>query len=572
MSNKFCGPDIIKFFSVEPIPPNPCSFEPISVQNLEGCQFLNITGYTGPTINLPNLSLTDINGAYDTTQMVSGLTISNGEITSFTLDGCGLSIDVNAPSPFPINLNNSDGCKINSIVTDPSGTFVLDDTQFTDTSGVFGTSPISKNININAYISSISASTDGCDTIIQIEDCFPLDIVNTFGCTIDTVDECCKGKIWNARLGSGAFIQNIDLVNCGGKVYTDPTRYDGLGIYQFCHAGLTQPNVQVQSGSILWTDTGERCNMPVILDNPSITDDDGLFGNYASGSDIVIENGTIDTITTSACTTTITLSAASSPSGIAYKESRPYIATTSFATGDSTYFFNLGAYDRTNPTFPEYYAEIDFTATQADVRVTPATGTLLIDSVGPTMLQNNNAFGNKFRFTDSLGNPSDASVGSNIFAHTDWRSHSFSGAVDKYVIDHLTGWGYDIQYLQVGTFFNMDTSTSDGQDWTDWMNSIASLGTHRTFTDWLPLDISDEPSMLQGMVATNWASSFFIFEPTNVGISRGSIITGDSSLSNIFYGLIDNNNTAAVLGVIGTIGSNSFAFRIMNCFVKRKHY
>ena len=446
MSNKFCGPDIIKFFSVEPIPPNPCSFEPISVQNLEGCQFLNITGYTGPTINLPNLSLTDINGAYDTTQMVSGLTISNGEITSFTLDGCGLSIDVNAPSPFPINLNNSDGCNIGLISTDPSGTFILDDTEFTDLSGVFDTSPISKNININAYISSISASTDGCETIIQIEDCFPLDIVNTSGCTIDTIDECCKGNIWNARLGSGSFIQDIDLVNCGGKVYTDPTRYDGTGIYQFCHAGLTQPNVQVQSGSILWTDTGERCNMPVILNNPSITDDDGLFGNYPAANNLIIENGTVDTITTSGCTTTITLNevvGAITYPQVIYHRNPSY---TSGATGDYPYLYNTGYFDLWLPTVP-----VDMIRLGSD----------------NFTLAENNRFGNNSRYTSTDGTPSD--VGTARF--------SSYGTGTKYIVrDNFFG---IMWYNQPsgGSSTTLDNSQSE----VDTLNSISFGG----YSDWI---------------------------------------------------------------------------------------
>jgi len=74
------------------------------------------------------------------------------------------------------------------------------------------------------------------------------------------------------------------------------------------------------------------------------------------------------------------------PSGIAYQ--RPILTgqTTSYRTGDDAWHLANGTYDYTPPTYPDSYAQLD----NADA--TPFI-TLL----------NNNAYGNKNRFTDENG-------------------------------------------------------------------------------------------------------------------------------------------------------------------------
>tara|TARA_R110000751_G_scaffold88112_5_gene174325 strand:- start:1762 stop:2601 length:840 start_codon:yes stop_codon:yes gene_type:complete len=260
------------------------------------------------------------------------------------------------------------------------------------------------------------------------------------------------------------------------------------------------------------------------------------------------------------------------PSGIAYQLRVPVILNGSFATGDSPYYFSLGTFSRTLPVYPDTFSQIDYQAEQSAVRVTPATGTTATDSVSPTVLLSNNAFGNKLRFTDDIGNGSDAIIGSNIWAHVDWERHSFTGATSGYVIDHLTGFGYDTYYLTDGTFFNMNVTTADGQDWDAWMNAISSLGTHKTYTGWIPVDLSDEAALTQQVnTSTFWASDFFTFESTQGGASRGTIITGESVDSSNFLPFYDSSNADVVIG-LGKAGSSSFVYRIANCFIKRKHY
>ena len=261
-----------------------------------------------------------------------------------------------------------------------------------------------------------------------------------------------------------------------------------------------------------------------------------------------------------------------SPTGFAYQLTAPVILNGSFATGDSPYYFSLGTFARTLPVYPETFAEINYEAEQSDVRVTPATGTSSTDSVSPTVLISNNEFSNKLRFTDDIGNGSDATVGSNIWAHVDWQGHSFAGATSGYVIDHLTGWAYDTTYLTDGAFFNMNITTADGQSWDDWMNAISTLGTHLTYTGWIPIDLSDGSALTQAVNASGfWASDFFTFETTQGGATRGTFITGESVDSSNFLPFYDSSNGDVVIA-LGKAGSSSFVYRIANCFIKRKHY
>ena len=262
-----------------------------------------------------------------------------------------------------------------------------------------------------------------------------------------------------------------------------------------------------------------------------------------------------------------------SPSGIAYQQVFPLFSVNiSYAVGDSISRYYAGEYDRVNPVYPASYAMVDYTAVQSDVRVTPATGTLSTDPVSPTILVNNNAFGNRYRFTDDAGNPSDASVGSNIWAHVNWRSHSFTGATDQYVIDHLTGWGYCTEYVQDGTFYNM-TPAPNGQSWNDWMIFTSTMGTYKGMTGWMPLDLSDffGPAGVAAIPTGLWGDFFWSFEPTEAGISRGSFITGESTTASGFEQIRDTGNAIAVDG-LGKVTGTGFAQRIANLFVKRIHY
>lgn len=261
-----------------------------------------------------------------------------------------------------------------------------------------------------------------------------------------------------------------------------------------------------------------------------------------------------------------------SPSGIAYQQMAPlFTDAVSYSAGDSVSRYYAGEYERINPVYPAVYAMVDYTAIQSDIRVTPATGTLSTDPISPTLLVNNNAFGNRYRYTDDAGNPSDVAVGSNIWAHINWRSHSFTGATDQYVIDHLTGWGYTTEYVLDGVKYNQ--TVANGQSWGDWMVFTTTVGTYKGMTGWMPLDMSDfsGPAGIAAIPLAVWADFFWSFQPTDVSISRGGFITGESVNSVAYSRIRDTGNTIAV-DTLGKATGTTFDYRNMNLFMKRKHY
>ena len=272
----------------------------------------------------------------------------------------------------------------------------------------------------------------------------------------------------------------------------------------------------------------------------------------------------------------VVLPAPPAPSGIAYKAVAPMSMLPLFTSvNDSRAYFLAGRYDRTNPSQPVSYAEIDSAATQADVRVTPATGTLSTDSVIHTILKDNNAFGNKLRFTDSLGRSSDATVGSNLYAHVDWLGHSWSGAEPYYVIDHLTGDGYYVKYVVDSGDYNL-TNTAVGKSWQDWMTAIPLLSL-AGFNDWMPLDCcSLRPHINKANVFENWAANFFISSRATGEIAgqtdnRVLFVTGENANSLTFNSLYDSGN-AITIQALNKGTSGGFFQVIANVFPIRRHY
>ncbi len=259
-------------------------------------------------------------------------------------------------------------------------------------------------------------------------------------------------------------------------------------------------------------------------------------------------------------------------SGIVYEPQHP-TANFSMITGDSWYNFTSGNYDRTIPALPSSYATIKRNATQADVRATPATGTSGTDAVTPTILEENNAFGNKFRYTDDQGNASNATVGSNLMAHVDWVNHNWAsaGSTAYYVIDHLTGFGYTVQYEDDGGIYNLQ-NTANGQTWEDWIAYIN--GTHHGYTGWMPLDCG-EVMNAHGACAQpqlTWADNFFKFQAL-AGSTRGAFLTGEtSSIVNTGFLLIFDTGNLDLIRSCTKAKDGSFFNRIANCFMKRKHY
>lgn len=186
--------------------------------------------------------------------------------------------------------------------------------------------------------------------------------------------------------------------------------------YTLPSSGLV--NILNSDGSFDVTKTS--ADSPYTLPDIQFTDSDGTTSIVPSVKDIVAAPCVL-------------------PSKIAYK--RPLFTgqETEYRTGDAGYRFQNGIDDYTPPAYPLNYARLD------------------LSSVTPYLtLVDNNAFGNKNRFTDSLG--------TQLYA-------------DSYVIDHLSGKGL---YFRLGFVGN-------------WNNCIdqAFNSVQNGFNDWYCLDVND---------------------------------------------------------------------------------
>jgi hypothetical protein len=144
------------------------------------------------------------------------------------------------------------------------------------------------------------------------------------------------------------------------------------------------------------------------------------------------------------------------PSGILYQRP-PITQRTSYRSGDTGWAYANGYYDySTDPINPAVIQQLDYTDT---------TNFFF-------KLKFNNAFGNKNRFTNSLGVNNNASgrlVGM-----------SFTGALSNYVIDNLTGWAF--------TSFDNGSAVS----WNGTIDSIAArrAASYLGYNDWIPVSLA----------------------------------------------------------------------------------
>ena len=307
----------------------------------------------------------------------------------------------------------------------------------------------------------------------------------------------------------------------------------------------------------------------IVIPDVTITDSASSTTNTENAINILLPNTTVTSASTSGGVMTINTPSAVTPSGICYQNTHPVFAT-SFVSDDSYDSFLDGDYDSTPPTFPEAFAQLDYDAEQSAVRATPASGTAATDKVGITMLKQNNAFGNKFRFTDDQGNASDATVGSNLWAHVDWNNHSWTGATQYYVIDHLTGWGYTQKYADDGGNVNLNTGSNT---WAQWIAYISTVTWESTYSGFIPLDLSELNNAHGAKCMPNevWASEFFEFDAAVSGSGRGAFLTGESLDSSNFYQIYDSGNNDMCLELTKAT-SSGFQSRLTNVFMKRKHY
>jgi len=257
---------------------------------------------------------------------------------------------------------------------------------------------------------------------------------------------------------------------------------------------------------------------------------------------------------------------------IIYQRPSPFIDGTVYRTGDTEWHAKNGSYDFNAVTASTVVAAaLSYTATESDVRET-YHGTIGdgTDLIAPTYLSNNNFFGNKFRFTDSLGNKSDSSA-SSLWAHVDFNGHNYTGAINNYVIDHFTGVGMYLNYITSGSAFNMNTTTSDGASWESWIDYL-KVFSYSGFSNWRPYSVNEMTIGPMGAFLTaglyDWAGEFFNGERSD---NRMYCLLGESE--NATEAMFGFDSSAPELTIDQTkAGGSGFGHRITNIFGIRTHY
>lgn len=355
----------------------------------------------------------------------------------------------------------------------------------------------------------------------------------------------------------------LEVINSGGDTMVQVSSYPTDG-----NIPLPDQAISIKNTSNDEIDTASYGNDGNIeIDDTTITDEDENSFQVQSSRNISIVGAEVLSALTSAGVTIINVQGGATPSGYCYHTPTPSF-DLGYVTGDSHTNYLAGKFRRSNPAVPAVFPRIKHNATQADVRITPATGTLSTDSIGPTILDEDNEFGNRFAYTDTAGNPSSAAVGSDKYAHVNWKDHDWNGAIPYVVINHVTGMAMTVKYADDGGKVNMNIG---GNSHTEWM----TYGTqeHHTLTGWMPLDLSDASGPHGARVQPNveWADNFFEFDPSVSGDARGGFITGESYDASDFYLLYDSGNPDICLELTKAVNSG-FQSRLSNFFMKMIWY
>lgn len=199
------------------------------------------------------------------------------------------------------------------------------------------------------------------------------------------------------------------------------------------------------------------------------------------------------------------------PSGILYQRP-PITQRTSYRTGDTGWAYVNGYYNySSDPINPAVIQQLDYTDT---------TNFFF-------KLKFDNAFGNKNRFTNSLGVNSNASgriVGM-----------SFTGALSNYIIDNLTGWAFSA--VDNGTNIN----------WAGTIDAIAArrAASYLGYNDWIPIMLSQyyqsySPHFISEnpFMSTAWWLSETNANTTNNGwrvVSSSVAVTAKSNVTTSIY-------------------------------------
>lgn len=187
------------------------------------------------------------------------------------------------------------------------------------------------------------------------------------------------------------------------------------------------------------------------------------------------------------------------PSGIAYQRPQLTGQTTSYTTYDDAWHLANSAYDYVPPVNPLYIAELDYDATYPF-----------------RTLKNNNAFGNKHRFTSVNGGYYNKADGNYYLADGTLSDqltvYGSSSNIGIYVIDNLSGLGY----------YRESTSAYNHTD----LCAYPIGKTFATFSDWRATNLREAFNLF------NYNSSTLI--DTEIGwiLGQSSASQGGTSTTN----------------------------------------
>jgi len=187
--------------------------------------------------------------------------------------------------------------------------------------------------------------------------------------------------------------------------------------------------------------------------------DTGVFSDTTPVPSSIEVSGTISGISANPSTGKLTITVPSVAAGIIYRRSSWGGQSTSYATGDVGYHAAAGTYD---------YADTGSTVQRLDFAAANPFYTL----------KENNAFGNKYRFTDSTGAQADDNLAA--FDANNFTTNRPT-AIPYYVIDHLTGLGWII--AKVGFAQSWATAISTAGSYSDGTNSDYRVPSISEFLD-----------------------------------------------------------------------------------------
>lgn len=397
--------------------------------------------------------------------------------------------------------------------------------------------------------------------------------------SLPNIGVVCEWKTVNVRSSDGVQVTSIASYPAGGNYDVLNLRYfnkNGSTFATIAHRSLirltnanfaavvndspnsNQANLTIDVDVPLVNSNGDSVGSnitdlfnPAEVDDVNLTDDNGAVGSYPAPTSIVFD-GEVDSASYASGTLTIVPISGPSPSGILYPDIAPatsYIDATA-AGKDTVALWQAGAYTATKPTNPAVIACLDTS-----------------DPLRATML-NDNFFGNKLRFTDTVGNRS--SVGATGADRINWRQHNWTGAVQYLVIDHYLKAMYWVQYLDNGGRYSTRTDAS-GDTWWNWLAYIDSLNIGG-YSDWLPIPIDTRlPHSAFSDVGEVAYRNFLIAQRAD---NRGGCFTGESVDANNFYPFRDNFNFSLITSGAGgsggeKIGANSFVNTVTQIYPMR---